>query len=298
MHEDGLPPREATRKSMDQITGALVGIALVLSAVFVPMAFFAGSTGAIYRQFSITIVSAMVLSVIVAIVLTPALCATMLKPSKGDPHAKGGFFGLFNRGFDKTNRFYQGSVSHVVNRKWRYLFVYGILVGCMAFLFMRLPGSFLPEEDQGIMFSMVQLPAGASQERTLGVLRKLEKHFMEDEKENVNGIFTVAGFSFAGSGQNAGIAFISMKDWSERKRPDQAISAIIGRAYGAFSKSAKPWSLPLPRRPLLNWARQTALICSLSIVVAMVMTRLWAHVTRCLAWPDRTRALLGFPQTA
>ena len=236
MHEDGLPPREATRKSMDQITGALVGIALVLSAVFVPMAFFAGSTGAIYRQFSITIVSAMVLSVIVAIVLTPALCATMLKPSKGDPHAKGGFFGLFNRGFDKTNRFYQGSVSHVVNRKWRYLFVYGILVGCMAFLFMRLPGSFLPEEDQGIMFSMVQLPAGASQERTLGVLRKLEKHFMEDEKENVNGIFTVAGFSFAGSGQNAGIAFISMKDWSERKRPDQAISAIIGRAYGAFSQ--------------------------------------------------------------
>ncbi|HBU98317.1 efflux RND transporter permease subunit, partial [Thalassospira lucentensis] len=158
MHEDGLPPREATRKSMSQITGALIGIALVLSAVFVPMAFFAGSTGAIYRQFSITIVSAMALSVVVAIVLTPALCATMLKPSHADPSAKKGPFGWFNRGFDKTNRFYQGSVDHVVHRKWRYLFVYVILVGGLAALFMRLPGSFLPEEDQGIMFSMVQLP--------------------------------------------------------------------------------------------------------------------------------------------
>jgi len=236
MHEDGLPPREATRKSMSQITGALVGIALVLSAVFVPMAFFAGSTGAIYRQFSITIVSAMVLSVIVAIVLTPALCATMLKPTKGDPHSKKGFFGWFNRGFDKTNNFYQGSVGHVVNRKWRYLFVYGILVGCLAFLFVRLPGSFLPEEDQGIMFSMVQLPAGASQERTVEVLKEIEKHFMEDEKEVVNGIFTVAGFSFAGSGQNAGIAFVNLKDWSERNEPGQSVSAVIGRAYGAFAQ--------------------------------------------------------------
>ena len=236
MHEDGLPPREATRKSMSQITGALIGIALVLSAVFVPMAFFAGSTGAIYRQFSITIVSAMALSVVVAIVLTPALCATMLKPSHADPSAKKGPFGWFNRGFDKTNRFYQGSVDHVVHRKWRYLFVYVILVGGLAALFMRLPGSFLPEEDQGIMFSMVQLPAGASQERTVGVLKKLETHFMEGEKENVNGVFTVAGFSFAGSGQNAGIAFVNMKDWSERTRPDQAVGAVIGRAYGAFAQ--------------------------------------------------------------
>ncbi len=236
MHEDGLPPREATRKSMGQITGALIGIALVLSAVFVPMAFFAGSTGAIYRQFSITIVSAMALSVVVAIVLTPALCATMLKPTHTDPLAKKGPFGWFNRGFDKTNRFYQGSVDHVVHRKWRYLFVYGILVGGLAALFFRLPGSFLPDEDQGIMFSMVQLPAGASQERTVEVLKKLETHFLENEKENVQGLFTVAGFSFAGSGQNAGIAFVNMKDWSERTRPDQAVGAVIGRAYGAFAQ--------------------------------------------------------------
>lgn len=236
MHEDGLPPREATRKSMGQITGALIGIALVLSAVFVPMAFFAGSTGAIYRQFSITIVSAMALSVVVAIVLTPALCATMLKPSHIDPSAKKGPFGWFNRGFDRTNRFYQGSVDHVVHRKWRYLFVYVILVGGLAALFVRLPGSFLPDEDQGIMFSMLQLPAGASQERTVDVLKKIEDHFLQNEKETVNGLFTVAGFSFAGSGQNAGIAFINLKDWSERTRPDQSVGAVIGRAYGAFAQ--------------------------------------------------------------
>ncbi|MEX0583628.1 MAG: efflux RND transporter permease subunit, partial [Sneathiella sp.] len=216
MAEDGLSPREATRKSMGQITGALVGIALVLSAVFIPMAFFSGSTGAIYRQFSITIVSAMVLSVVVAIVLTPALCATILKPANGEAHSKRGFFGWFNRGFDAVNRFYQGSVGHVVNRKWRYLLMYAILVGGLALLFTRLPSSFLPDEDQGIMFAMVQTPAGASQERTVNVLKKLEKHFLEDEKENVRGIFTVAGFSFAGSGQNSGIAFINLKDWAER----------------------------------------------------------------------------------
>ena len=192
MSEDGLSPREATRKSMGQITGALIGIALVLSAVFVPMAFFPGSTGIIYRQFSITIVSAMVLSVIVAVVLTPALCATMLKAGDGDHNKKGGFFGWFNRGFDRTTSFYQGSVRHVVNRKIRYLVIYGLIVGGLAVLFTRLPTSFLPNEDQGIMFSMVQLPSGATQERTLDVLRKMENHFLENEKENVEGLFTVA----------------------------------------------------------------------------------------------------------
>jgi multidrug efflux pump len=159
----------------------------------------------------------------------------MLKPGHEDPTKKKGPFGWFNRGFDKTNSFYQGSVGHVVNRKWRYLFVYGILVGGLVALFGRLPGSFLPEEDQGIMFSMVQLPAGASQERTVDVLKKLEKHFMENEAENIDGLFTVAGFSFAGSGQNAGIAFVNLKDWSERTRPDQSVNAVIGRAYGAFA---------------------------------------------------------------
>lgn len=235
MHEDKLSPREATKKSMDQITGALIGIALVLSAVFVPMAFFAGSTGEIYRQFSITIVSAMGLSVLVAIVLTPALCAVLLKPSTKDPHEKTGFFGLFNRGFDKTNVFYQTSVKFITSRKWRFLGIYVLLLVALVGLFNRLPGSFLPNEDQGIMFSMIQLPAGASQERTIEVLKKIENHFLNNEKEVVNGLFTVAGFSFAGNGQNAGLAFVNLKDWSERTRPDQSVNALIGRAWGAFS---------------------------------------------------------------
>ncbi len=232
MHEDGLGPREATRKSMSQITGALVGIAMVLSAVFVPMAFFGGSTGAIYRQFSITIVSSMVLSVIVAIVLTPALCATMLRAKDGHGK-KTGAFGWFNRGFDWTNRFYQGSVGHVVGRKWRYSLVYLLIVGGLALLFLRLPTSFLPNEDQGIMFSMISLPDNASQERTIEVLEKVEKHFLETEERNVNGLFTVAGFSFSGRGQNAGIAFINLKHWDERPDP---VSTIVGRAYGALSQ--------------------------------------------------------------
>ncbi|MCR9072526.1 MAG: efflux RND transporter permease subunit [Alphaproteobacteria bacterium] len=232
MHEDGLDAREATKKSMSQITGALVGIAMVLSAVFVPMAFFGGSTGAIYRQFSITIVSSMVLSVIIAIVLTPALCASMLKP-KGDHDSTRGPFGWFNRGFARANRFYQGSVGHVVGRKWRYGLLYLLIVGGLAAVFLRLPTSFLPNEDQGIMFAQVSLPDNASQERTVGVLEKVEKHFLEAEKDNVNGLFTVAGFSFSGRGQNTGIAFINLKDWSVRPDP---VFAIVGRAFGALSQ--------------------------------------------------------------
>ncbi len=235
MHEEGLGPREATRKSMSQITGALVGIAMVLSAVFVPMAFFGGSTGAIYRQFSITIVSSMVLSVIVAIVLTPALCASMLRAKDGHASTKGPF-GWFNRGFDWTNRFYQGSVGHVVGRKWRYGLVYLLIVGGLGLLFLRLPTSFIPNEDQGIMFAQVSLPDNASQERTLDVLRKVEHHFLETEKETVNGLFTVAGFSFSGRGQNAGIAFVNLKHWDERQDPQSSVFAIAGRAMGAFSQ--------------------------------------------------------------
>ncbi|MGB2336286.1 MAG: efflux RND transporter permease subunit, partial [Alcanivorax sp.] len=173
MHEDGLPPKEATRKSMGQITGALVGIALVLSAVFVPMAFFPGSTGAIYRQFSITIVSAMVLSVLVAMILTPALCATMLKAKDGEHQTNKGFFGWFNRSFDKSSRSYQGSVEKILGRRGRYLFIYVVIVGVLGFSFMRMPSSFLPEEDQGILFTLVTLPAGSTQEQTVDVLKKM-----------------------------------------------------------------------------------------------------------------------------
>ncbi|MET0268653.1 MAG: efflux RND transporter permease subunit, partial [Duganella sp.] len=237
MTEEGLSPKAATRKSMSQISGALVGIAMVLSAVFVPMAFFGGSTGVIYRQFSITIVSAMVLSVVVAMIFTPALCATMLKQvPKGHTQASTGFFGWFNRSFDRSNRKYQGFVGSMLNRSGRSLIVYGLIVAVMAVVFLRLPTSFLPEEDQGVLFTQIQLPTGATQERTLKTIEKVEQHFLTNEKNSVASVFAVAGFSFAGNGQNTGIAFVRMKDWSERKGKDNAVSAIAGRAMGAFSQ--------------------------------------------------------------
>jgi multidrug efflux pump len=235
MTEEGLPPKEATRKSMDQITGALIGIALVLSAVFVPMAFFGGSTGVIYRQFSITIVSAMVLSVIVAIVLTPALCATILKPvPKGHHYHDSGFFGWFNRVFDNGTKRYAGGVGGIIKRRGRSLLVYVLIIGGLVWLFSRIPTSFLPDEDQGILFAQAQLPPGATTEQTLEVLKKMEHHFLVDEKENVEGMFGVTGFSFSGFGQNQAFAFVRLKDWDVRKRPDQTVKAIQRRALGKF----------------------------------------------------------------
>ncbi|WP_156292448.1 multidrug efflux RND transporter permease subunit AcrB [Serratia oryzae] len=237
MAEEGLPPKEATRKSMDQIQGALVGIALVLSAVFVPMAFFGGSTGAIYRQFSITIVSAMVLSVLVALILTPALCATMLKPiAKGDHGVTTGFFGWFNRLFEKSTHHYTDSVANILRSTGRYLVIYLLIVVGMGLLFLRLPSSFLPEEDQGMLLTMVQMPAGATQERTQKVLDEVNNYFLTKEKDNVNSVFTVNGFGFSGQGQNTGLAFVSLKDWSERSGEQNKVPAIVGRAMGAFSQ--------------------------------------------------------------
>ncbi|MDR3640406.1 MAG: efflux RND transporter permease subunit [Humidesulfovibrio sp.] len=237
MTEEGLPPKEATKKSMDQITSALVGIALVLSAVFIPMAFISGSSGVIYRQFSLTIVSAMLLSVIVAIVLTPALCATFLKPvHKGHTMSQHGFFGAFNRAFDASSHKYQGGVRGLLHRGKRVMLVYALIIVALVLLFLRLPTSFLPEEDQGILFCLVQLPAGAPQERTMEVLKQLEQHFLVDEKKTVSSLFTVAGFSFAGRGQNAGLAFVQLKPWDERKDASARASAIAGRAMGAFSR--------------------------------------------------------------
>ncbi|RJT26284.1 multidrug efflux RND transporter permease subunit AcrB [Buttiauxella izardii] len=237
MVEEGLPPKEATRKSMEQIQGALVGIAMVLSAVFIPMAFFGGSTGAIYRQFSITIVSAMVLSVLVAMILTPALCATLLKPiAKGEHHEKKGFFGWFNNMFDKSTHHYTDSVGNILRSTGRYLVLYLLIVVGMAFLFIRLPSSFLPDEDQGVFLTMAQLPAGATQERTQAVLDDVSKYYLEKEKDNVNSVFTVNGFGFSGQGQNTGLAFVSLKDWDERPGEENKVPAIAGRASAEFSK--------------------------------------------------------------
>ncbi|KAB2517491.1 efflux RND transporter permease subunit, partial [Enterobacter hormaechei] len=249
MAEEGLPPKEATRKSMGQIQGALVGIAMVLSAVFIPMAFFGGSTGAIYRQFSITIVSAMALSVLVALILTPALCATMLKPiQKGGHGEHKGFFGWFNRMFDKSTHHYTDSVGNILRSTGRYLLLYIIIVVGMAFLFVRLPSSFLPDEDQGVFLSMAQLPAGATQERTQKVLDEMTDYFLTKEKDNVESVFAVNGFGFAGRGQNTGIAFVSLKDWSERPGAENKVEAITGRAMGTFSqiKDAMVFAFNLP----------------------------------------------------
>ena len=241
MSEEGLPPKEAARRSMDQITGALIGIGLVLSAVFVPMAFFGGSTGVIYRQFSITIVSAMALSVLVAIVFTPALCATLLKPvEKGQAHGERGFFGRFFRGFnlrfERTTQRYESTVGKLLQRSVRFIAIYVAIVAVLGILFVNMPTSFLPEEDQGVMFNQIVLPAGATQERTLAVMEKVEKHFLENEKDTVRAIFTVAGFSFGGSGQNMGIAFVNLRHWDERKQPGMDVQSVADRAMAAYAQ--------------------------------------------------------------
>ena len=256
MAEEGLGPVEATRKSMGEITGALVGIALVLSAVFIPMAFFPGSTGAIYQQFSITIVSAMVLSVLVALILTPALCATMLKPHDGDHQTKRGFFGWFNRTFEKATNGYRNRVDSTIRHWVRYVFMYVLIVGVLIFAFMRLPSAFLPEEDQGMLIALVQLPVGSSQEQTIEVLKKIEDHFLDNESDAVQSMFAAAGFSFSGRGQNSGIAFIRLKDWDERDLEKDGVQAIVGRAWGAFSqiREAFVFAINPPSIPALGVA--------------------------------------------
>ncbi|PLX98375.1 MAG: hydrophobe/amphiphile efflux-1 family RND transporter [Desulfuromonas sp.] len=239
MFEEGLSPHDATVKSMGQITSALWGIATVLTAVFLPMAFFGGSTGVIYRQFSITIISAMILSVLVAMILTPALCATILKPvPKGHHAGESGwfpwFFRYFNRAFEYSRGKYERVVGHSLRKPLRYLLLYGGIVAVMAWFFVQLPTSFLPEEDQGFIICMVQLPAGATKVRTTKVVRQLEQHFLENEKQAVEGVITVTGFSFAGTGQNMGLAFVKLKDWKLRPGPQLKAKAIAGRATGAF----------------------------------------------------------------
>ncbi|WP_145007668.1 efflux RND transporter permease subunit [Pseudomonas oryzihabitans] len=234
MAEEGLSPKEATRKSMGQIQGALVGIALVLSAVFVPMAFFGGSTGVIYRQFSITIVSSMVLSVLVALILTPALCATLLKPVKQGHHEKRGFFGWFNRTFERGQHRYERSVAAVIRHKVPFLLLYLLIVGVMVFLFTRIQSSFLPEEDQSVIFAQVTTPPGSSAERTQKVLDTMREMMMKNES-GISSMFTVNGFNFAGRGQSSGLAFIQLKTWDERPDAKDGAGAIAGRAMGYLS---------------------------------------------------------------
>jgi hydrophobe/amphiphile efflux-1 (HAE1) family protein len=234
MAEEGLGPREATRRSMDQITSALIGITLVLAAVFVPMAFFGGSVGVIYRQFSITLVSAMTLSVLVALTLTPALCATILKA----PHAgrRRGLFGLFNRGYEKASGAYARLVGRILRRRGVPMIAYALLVAALAALFFRLPTGFLPDEDQGLIYTQVNLPPGATQEQTRAVMERVTTYFLEKEGAAVESIMTINGFSFGGRGQNAGICFIKLRDWDEREAGHLRAHAVVRRASAALSQ--------------------------------------------------------------
>jgi multidrug efflux pump len=247
MQEEGLPPKEATRKSMREITGALIGIATVLSAVFVPMAFFGGSVGVIYRQFSVTIVSAMILSVIVALVLTPALCATILHPAT--KHAtRRGPFGWFNSAFERTASAYRSGAGGIINRSARFLVIFLAIVVAMAWMFVRLPSSFLPQEDQGLLITSVQLPVGATQDRTMRVLDQVKDYYLNHEKDAVEGLMAVTGFGFGGQGQNVGMAFVRLKSFDLRTDPELSASAVARRAMGAFSniKDGRVFALTPP----------------------------------------------------
>ncbi len=228
MTEEHLPPREATIKAMSQITGAIIGITLVLIAVFVPMAFFSGSVGAIYRQFSVSMVASMVFSAVMAITLTPALCATILKPVGPGHHEKRGFFGAFNRLFKRTSEGYQSVVGKLIKTSFRYMVIYGVIVAAVVWMAARMPTSFLPAEDQGYLLANVQLPPGASTGRTLNVMEQAEQYFMKEP--GVQAIVSVLGFSFSGNGQNGGLLFVPLKDWKEREKPELSSEAIAKKA--------------------------------------------------------------------
>ena len=255
MSEEGLPPKEATRKSMGQITSALIGIGLVLAAVFGPMAFFGGSTGVIYRQFSVTIIASMLLSVVVALILTPVLCASLLKPvAKGHEAAEGGFFLFrpfflwFDRMFFRARDKYQALIGHMLPRKLRYLFIYLLIVAALGFLFQRMRTAYLPEEDQGLLLSQVLMPTGATLEQTQKVVEEVQRYFLENEKEAVESCMAISGVGFSGRGQNNGMVFTKLKDWKLRDRADLRVKAIAGRAMAELSKirNAMVFSFPPP----------------------------------------------------
>jgi len=255
MAEEGGSPKEATAKSMEQITSALIGIGLVLSAVFGPMAFFGGSTGVIYRQFSVTVIASMLLSVLVALILTPVLCASLLKPvAKGHEPAETGisflrpFFRWFDRLFFRARDLYLKEVGRALARKRRYLFVYLLIVAALGFLFLRMPTAYLPDEDQGFLYAQAVLPTGSTREQTERVMDQVRSHFLVDEKESVKSCFTIAGSGFSGAGQNVGMAFVMLKDWDLRRRADQKVNALVGRAMGKFSRirNAQVFAFPPP----------------------------------------------------
>ena len=256
MHEEDLPAKEATFRSMNQISGALIGIGLVLSAVFLPMAFFPGSAGVIYEQFAVTIASAMILSVLAAFILTPALCATFLKPVDREAESKG-FFGWFNRKFEGMTQGYKRSLGGILRFKHSFLVVYLLIVAGVAVLYTKTPSGFLPQEDQGLFFTQINLPAGSTREDTLDVVKQIEAHYLESEADNIEEFITVLGFNFSGTGQNTAIAFVNLKDWSERTEPEQSVDAIVGRAMGRFSQITEAQVFAFAPPPVMELGNAT-----------------------------------------
>src|SRR5512139_3998827 len=253
--EEGLPPFEATRKSMGQITSALIGIGLVLAAVFGPMAFFGGSTGVIYRQFSVTIIASMLLSVVVALILTPVLCASLLKPvPKGHEAAETGvwflrpFFRWFDRIFFRARVQYVQLVGRSLSKRTRYAVLYLLIVATVGILFLRTPTSYVPDEDQGILLAQIMLPTGSTMEQTMGVVERVQEHFLKNEKEAVESTMTISGIGFSGRAQNNGMVFVKLKDWDLRNRPDLRVKAIAERATKTFSqiRSSLVFAFPPP----------------------------------------------------
>ncbi|RQO34971.1 multidrug efflux RND transporter permease subunit [Herminiimonas sp. KBW02] len=291
MSEEGLSPRDATRKAMGQITGALIGITLVLIAVFIPMAFFGGAVGAIYRQFSLSMVASMVFSVLMAFTLTPALCATLLKPVEaGHHHEKRGFFGWFNRHFNSTAAGYQGFVAKMLTKTGRYMLVYGLILACVGILYARLPASFLPNEDQGYIVTNVQLPAGASTGRTMEVLKTIEDYYLKQSA--VEHVVAIAGFSFSGNGQNAGLVFTPLKDWSKRG-PDESADAVAGKAFGAFMGIKDAIVYPLNPPPIPELGNATGFTFRLQDRAGLGHDALIAARNQMLGMAAQSKVLAG-----
>jgi multidrug efflux pump len=291
MATEGLPPRDATRKAMGQISGAIIGITVVLIAVFIPMAFFGGAVGAIYRQFSLAMIASMVFSVLMALTLTPALCATILKPIEpGSHHEKKGFFGWFNRIFGITTVKYERTVTGMLGKLTRWMLVYGAILICVGFLFWRLPTSFLPSEDQGYLLTNIQLPPGASANRTLEVVKKVEEHFMSEP--GVEHVIGVIGFSFSGRGQNAGLAFVPLKDWSERGS-DQSAQAIAQRAFGKLMQIREAFVFPLNPPPIRELGNATGFVFRLQDRGGMGNAALVAARNQLLGMAAQSKVLKG-----
>ena len=292
MHDEGLPPREATRKAMDQITGALIGITLVLTAVFIPMAFFSGSVGTIYRQFSLAMVSAMLFSVLLAMSLTPALCATLIKPvEKGHRQERRGFYGWFNRAFAAGTNRYQGWVGSCLIRPVRSLALYGIILGVSAVLYWRLPSSFLPEEDQGFFITSIQLPVGATAQRTLEVLRQVEEFYQQQPE--VEGFMSVVGFSFGGSGQNAAACFARLKTWDQRHGAGHAVQDVVARANGRFFGIKDAMVFALVPAPITELSMQSGFDLELQDLGGLGHAPLFAARDQLLALAAKDPRLAG-----